>query len=74
MTTLFIYHGALTLAIEQGETGKLLAKLGVSLLRPSAILVVSAHWDTRVATISAAEKPETIHDFGGFPLQMYEIE
>lgn len=74
MTALFISHGAPTLAIEPGETGKLLAALSASLPRPSAILVASAHWDTRTPKISTATKPQTIHDFGGFPKQMYEIE
>lgn len=74
MTALFISHGAPTLAIEPGETGKLLAELGASLPRPSTILIVSAHWDTQFPTISTSNKPETIHDFGGFPQQLYEIQ
>ena len=74
MTALFISHGAPILAIEPGETGKLLAELGASLPLPSAILVVSAHWDTQTPTISSTSQPETIHDFGGFPKQLYEIE
>ena len=74
MTALFISHGAPTLAIEPGETGKLLAELSASLPRPSAILMASAHWDTRTPKIGAAIKPETIHDFIGFPKQMYEIQ
>ena len=74
MTALFISHGAPMLAIEPGETGKLLAELGASLPRPSAILMVSAHWDTQTPTISSTSQPETIHDFGGFPKQLYKIE
>ena len=74
MTALFISHGAPMLAIEPGETGKLLAELGASLPRPSAILVASAHWDTQTPTVSTTSQPETIHDFGGFPKQLYEIE
>ena len=74
MTALFISHGAPMLAIEPGETGKRLAELGAFLPRPSAILVVSAHWDTQTPAISTTSKPETIHDFGGFPKQLYEIE
>ncbi len=74
MTTLFISHGAPTLAIEPGETGKLLSTLGATLPLPDAILVVSAHWDTPIATVSSAVKPETIHDFGGFPKAMYDIQ
>lgn len=74
MTTLFISHGAPTLAIEPGETGKLLSTLGKSLPRPDAILVVSVHWDTPIATVSNAVKPETIHDFRGFPQALYDIQ
>ncbi len=74
MTTLFISHGAPTLAIKPGETGKLLASLAESLPRPDAILVVSAHWDTAIATVSNAKSPDTIHDFGGFPKAMHDIQ
>jgi len=79
MTTLFISHGAPTLAIEPGATGQLLAELGQSLPKPDAILVISAHWDTNSDErtqfkISTAPKPETIHDFGGFPKAMYQIQ
>lgn len=74
MSTLFISHGAPTLAIEPGVTGELLTRLGQTLPRPSAILVVSAHWDTRAPRVSVASQPETIHDFGGFPAAMYQIQ
>lgn len=74
MSTLFISHGAPTLALEPGVTGELLAGLGQTLPRPRAILVVSAHWDTRTPRVSTAAQPETIHDFGGFPAAMYQIQ
>ncbi|MCB5185820.1 dioxygenase [Methylobacillus gramineus] len=74
MTTLFISHGAPTLAMEPGATGRLLAELGRSLPQPDAILVISAHWDTTQPRVSAVETPETIHDFGGFPREMYEMQ
>lgn len=73
MTTLFVSHGAPTLAIEPGKTDALLVQLAATLPRPNAILVVSAHWDTPEAKIGAAVKPATIHDFVGFPQSMYEI-
>lgn len=73
MTTLFISHGAPTLVMEPGETGKLLSTLGATLPRPQAILVVSAHWDTPIAKVSNAIKPETIHDFGGLPQAMFHM-
>lgn len=71
MTTLFVSHGAPTLLLEPGQTGQMLAAIAASLPRPKAILVVSAHWDTRLPTISTAIQPETIHDFAGFPPALY---
>jgi 4,5-DOPA dioxygenase extradiol len=54
MTTLFVSHGAPTLAIEPGKTGALLEELAASLPHPKAILVVSAHWDTPEVKVGAA--------------------
>jgi 4,5-DOPA dioxygenase extradiol len=71
---LFVSHGAPTLAIDPGATGKALAELGKTLPRPNAILVISAHWDTVAPRVSAAPKPETIHDFGGFPEVLYTLQ
>ena len=74
MTKLFISHGAPTLVMEPGETGKLLSTLGATLPRPKAILMVSAHWDTPIAKVSNATKPETIYDFGGLPQAMFDMQ
>jgi len=74
MPVLFVSHGAPTLPIEPGETGAAWDKLGKQLPRPSAILVISAHWDTPVPTVSTAIKPETIHDFYGFPAALYKLK
>ena len=73
LPTLFVSHGSPMLAVEPGRAGAMLAELGRTLPRPRAILVVSAHWQTRVPTASTAAQPETIHDFGGFPRVLYEI-
>lgn len=74
MPVLFVSHGAPTLPLEPGETGAAWRKLGEQLPRPSAILVISAHWETRVPTVSRALQPETIHDFSGFPAELYKLQ
>ncbi|HEX8853337.1 MAG TPA: class III extradiol ring-cleavage dioxygenase, partial [Pyrinomonadaceae bacterium] len=71
--SLFVSHGAPTLALEENETVEFLKQLGAQLGRPAAVLCVSAHWETRVPTVSAAARPETIHDFGGFPAELYRM-
>lgn len=71
--SVFVSHGAPTLALEENETVEFLKRLGAELGRPAAILCVSAHWETRVPTVSAAAQPQTIHDFGGFPSELYRM-
>jgi 4,5-DOPA dioxygenase extradiol len=74
LPTLFISHGAPTLAIEQSPAHHFLAELGKKLPRPKAILIASAHWESVGGpAVSLAAQPETIHDFGGFPSELYEI-
>ena len=74
MPVLFVSHGAPTLPLEPGDTGAAWRKLGKQLPRPSAILMISAHWGTRIPTISRAVQPETIHDFSGFPAELYKLQ
>jgi 4,5-DOPA dioxygenase extradiol len=71
---LFVSHGAPTLPVEPGETGASWRQLGARLPRPSAILVISAHWETPVPTVSRTVQPETIHDFSGFPEELYDLK
>lgn len=73
MPVLFLSHGAPTLPLDAGETGATWRELGDRLPRPSAILVISAHWESQVATISRAVRPDTIHDFSGFPEELYRL-
>jgi len=70
----FVSHGSPMLALEPGAATDFLAHLGQVLGRPRAILVVSAHWESPVATVSTAAQPATIHDFGGFPEALYRLQ
>jgi 4,5-DOPA dioxygenase extradiol len=73
LPSLFVSHGAPTLAVEDSPARRFLLGLGAKLPRPRAIVVVSAHHDTAVTEITAGAVPETIHDFGGFPQALYEL-
>lgn len=68
---LFISHGAPTLPVEDVAARHFLAGLAATMPRPRAILVVSAHWETREPTVNAVERNATIHDFSGFPEALY---
>ncbi|WP_295386358.1 class III extradiol ring-cleavage dioxygenase [uncultured Thiodictyon sp.] len=70
---LFVSHGAPDLLLDPGATGQRWSELGAALPRPSAILAVSAHWESAVPTVSRATAPQTIHDFGGFPRALYSL-
>lgn len=73
MPTLFVSHGAPMLILQESPARAFLASLGGLLPRPSAIVAVSAHWDTDVPAVSLARKPDTIHDFYGFPDALYRL-
>jgi 4,5-DOPA dioxygenase extradiol len=73
LPAVFVSHGAPTLAVEQNDTVEFLKRLGRELVRPRAILCVSAHWNTEAPVVSAAERPETIHDFGGFSEELHRM-
>jgi 4,5-DOPA dioxygenase extradiol len=62
------------LALQDSPARRFLQELGKSLDRPKAIVVVSAHWETRGGpAVSLAQRPDTIHDFGGFPRALFEM-
>jgi len=71
---LFVPHGAPTFALRPGAAGAALAGIATRLARPRAIVAVSAHWETSVPTVGLATRLETIHDFGGFPAELYQMQ
>jgi len=70
----FISHGAPTFALEPGKLGVRLADLGKELSAVKAVLVVSPHWQTEGVKVMANKSPATLHDFGGFPRELYALQ
>lgn len=73
MPVLFLGHGSPMNAIEDNAWSRAWREIGLRLPRPKAVLMISAHWETRGVAVTVGEAPETVHDFGGFPQALFDV-
>jgi len=74
LPSLYISHGSPMTALRPGQVGQRLAALAATLPRPRGIVLLSAHWLTPGIDVGAHPQPPTVHDFGGFPQALYQLQ